>query len=76
MIVLPSVAGAMGVTVGHVPTMTEIHSGVVAITSADETQKYFISGGYAMIHPDSVVDISVAEAIKLEDVNIDVKTFF
>jgi F0F1-type ATP synthase epsilon subunit len=57
-VILPGAEGDYGVTAGHVPYVAQLKPGVLQIlhdetTTASETEKYFVAGGYAMTHPDS-----------------------
>ena len=49
--------GEYGVGANHVSTVVQLKPGVLQILheegSADEPEKYFVAGGYAMTHPDS-----------------------
>merc|ERR1719181_2302311 len=65
---LPGVTGEFGVTAGHTPICSQLVPGVVQIhTDAPEPEKYFVSGGYAMLHPSNHLDIATVEAFKLDD---------
>lgn len=64
-VILPGVEGEYGVTPGHVPYVAQLKPGVVQIMhedagSADAAEKYFVAGGYAFTHANSVtVSVSV-----------------
>ena len=68
---IPAVSGDFGVMPGHVPTVAQLRPGIVAIHSEldKDVTKYFVSGGFAVAHEDSTVDITVVEAAKLEDLD-------
>lgn len=36
-----------------------------------EVSKYFVSGGFAFVHPDSTADICAVEAVKVSDLDVD-----
>lgn len=64
-------AGEYGVTKGHSPIISELKAGVVQITHepGQAPEKYFVSGGFALTHANSVTDIAVVEAAKLDDID-------
>jgi F-type H+-transporting ATPase subunit delta len=68
---LPAVSGDFGVMPGHVPTISQLRPGVVAVhTEVDkDVQKYFVSGGFAFAHADSSVEIAAVEAVPIEDLD-------
>jgi len=77
MVILPGVDGFFGVMPSYVPTVAELKPGVVAIqeTSGGPLTKYFISGGFASVNKDSVLNVSTLEAAAVEDLDTDaVKT--
>jgi hypothetical protein len=58
-VILPGVEGEYGVTPGHVPYVAQLKPGVVQIlhdnsSSPDASEKYFVAGGYAFTHANSV----------------------
>jgi F-type H+-transporting ATPase subunit delta len=54
-VILPGVDGEYGVTVNHVPTVSQLKPGVVQVLfKTGEPEKYFIAGGFALTHPNSV----------------------
>jgi hypothetical protein len=56
-VILPGMGGEYGVTANHVPYVAQLKPGVLQILhdegSASDVEKYFVSGGYAITHPDS-----------------------
>ena len=71
MALIPAVSGDFGVMPGHVPTVAELRPGVVAVHKEldKEVEKYFISGGFAVAHADSTVEVTVVEAAKVDDLD-------
>jgi F0F1-type ATP synthase epsilon subunit len=63
---LPGVEGYFGVKANHVPTIAQLQPGVVELHDGAEISKYFVSGGFAFVHPNSVTDICVLEAATLD----------
>jgi F-type H+-transporting ATPase subunit delta len=70
MVTVPGVAREMGVLAQHVPTMTELRPGTVQIHyTPDKVERYFVSGGFVFVHPNSVMDIAAVEAVPLEQLD-------
>jgi len=71
MVLIPGVEGEYGVTAGHSPLVSELKPGVVQIIHEEgsEPEKYFVSGGFALTHPNSATDISAIEAVLVEDID-------
>eukprot|EP00339_Tiarina_fusa_P023993 CAMPEP_0117046392 /NCGR_PEP_ID=MMETSP0472-20121206/32082_1 /TAXON_ID=693140 ORGANISM="Tiarina fusus, Strain LIS" /NCGR_SAMPLE_ID=MMETSP0472 /ASSEMBLY_ACC=CAM_ASM_000603 /LENGTH=176 /DNA_ID=CAMNT_0004758735 /DNA_START=12 /DNA_END=542 /DNA_ORIENTATION=+ len=70
MAIIPGSDGIFGVLAGHVPTVTRLRPGTLSIYS-DETNAthWFVSSGFAVVHPDSRVDIQAIEAVKVDDLD-------
>ncbi|KAK9472439.1 ATP synthase subunit delta [Dipodascopsis tothii] len=65
---LPSVSGDLGVLANHVPVIEELKPGVVDIV--EETgaiKQFFVSGGFAVVQPGSLLSINAVEAYPAED---------
>ena len=67
-VVLPGMNGEYGVTAGHSMMVEELKPGVVQIIRGTDVEKYFVSGGFAFTEPEKT-DVSVMEAIKLDDMD-------
>jgi len=78
MVVVPGVIGEMGVLPGHLPLLTAIGMGDLAVHAHGKVRHFFVEGGYAEILPnkvsvlteqcDGVDEIDVADArAKLEE---------
>jgi F-type H+-transporting ATPase subunit delta len=65
-VVLPGVDGVFGIKANHVPLISQLKPGVVELVSGSESEKFFISGGFAFVHPNGVADICVLEAAPLD----------
>lgn len=48
------------------PTIAQLKPGVVELYDGTDSTKYFVSGGWAFVHPNSVTDICVLEAAPLD----------
>jgi F-type H+-transporting ATPase subunit delta len=54
-VVIPGESGEYGVTVNHVPIVSQLKPGVLQIVHSNaEVEKYFVAGGFALTHADSV----------------------
>lgn len=61
--------GVFGVKANHVPVISQLRPGLVELHSAGEVEKFFISGGWAFVHPNGVTDIQALEAVTLDQVD-------
>ena len=69
-VLLPGETGEYGVTVGHSPIISQLKPGVVTVIhTGGETEKFFVAGGFALTHANSVTDVSVTEAFPLADLD-------
>ncbi|KAG1471737.1 hypothetical protein G6F56_001954 [Rhizopus delemar] len=69
---LAATSGDMGVLANHVPTIEQLNPGIVEIVeSAEVTKKFFVSGGFATINPDSSLNINAVEASPLEEFSLE-----
>merc|ERR1712110_848489 len=67
---IPGAAGDFGILANHVPTVAAMKPGVVSVFEDENTiKKYFVSGGFACIHPSNVADIAAVEAVAIEDLD-------
>ena len=68
-VVLPGVDGYFGLKANHVPLISQLTPGIVELQNGTEVEKFFISGGFAFVHPNGVADICVLEAATLDQVD-------
>lgn len=66
MVIVPATTGQMGVLPGHVATIAELKPGVLSVHEGNDVTKYFVSGGFAFIHANSVADIIAVEAAPVD----------
>ncbi|KAJ1820023.1 delta subunit of the central stalk of mitochondrial F1F0 ATP synthase, atp16 [Coemansia sp. RSA 2671] len=66
---MSAVSGDLGILADHVPTIEQLKPGVIDIISDSGSAKYFVSGGFAIMNPNSVLNINAIEAFKLEDLD-------
>ncbi|XP_024993154.1 ATP synthase subunit delta', mitochondrial-like [Cynara cardunculus var. scolymus] len=69
MVIVPATTGQMGILPGHVPTIAELKPGLLSVHEGNEVKKYFISSGFAFVHPNSYADILAVEAVPLDKVD-------
>lgn len=63
---VPGVSGDMGILADHVPIVEQLKPGLVEVIEGTTSTKYFISGGFVSVLPDSKVSITTPEAFPLE----------
>ncbi|RDB24731.1 ATP synthase subunit delta, mitochondrial [Hypsizygus marmoreus] len=65
-------AGDMGILANHVPSIEALRPGVVeVIEAAGGSKKWFVSSGFATVHPNNKLTINVVEAAPLEDFSLE-----
>lgn len=69
MVIIPATTGQMGVLPGHVATIAELKPGVLSVHEGSDTTKYFVSGGFAFIHANSITDIVAVEAVPIDQLD-------
>ncbi|KAK2464302.1 hypothetical protein APHAL10511_003759 [Amanita phalloides] len=64
--------GDMGILANHVPSIEAVRPGVVeVIESNGSSKKFFVSGGFATVHPNNRLTINVIEAAPLENFSVE-----
>lgn len=58
--------GYFGVKANHLPYVAQLKPGVVELHNGAEIKKFFISGGFAFVHANSVTDVCVLEAATMD----------
>ena len=54
-VIIPGTEGEYGVTANHVPYVAQMKPGILTVMfDANESEKYFVAGGYAVTHANSV----------------------
>ena len=66
----------MGILAGHVPVVLELKPSVLTLVNGQEATKYFVSGGFAIVNPDSSLNINAVEAFTLDELDQDVIFFY
>ena len=58
----------MGVLANHVPSIEQLKPGLVeVIEESGGTKQFFLSGGFAVVQPGSLLSINAVEGFPLED---------
>ncbi|KAH9248692.1 ATP synthase F1, epsilon subunit [Batrachochytrium salamandrivorans] len=68
---LSSSDGDMGILASHVPTIAQLKPGVIEVFGNEKTIKYFVSGGFAVVNPDSSLNINAVEAVSVTDLDFE-----
>lgn len=64
---ISAATGDMGILANHVPSIEPLRPGVVeVIDSSNASKKWFVSGGFANVHPGNKLTINVVEAAPLD----------
>lgn len=71
MVILPGGDGMYAVMPSHVPTISELKPGVVSVqeVAGGPLSKYFVSGGFSSVTPDSKLNVTVLEAVEIDDLD-------
>lgn len=67
-VVMPTTTGEVGILPGHIPLVTEIQAGQIAVTKAGSTVNLAVSKGFAQCVGDKV-SILAEHAIKAADID-------
>ncbi|KAJ9161146.1 Epsilon subunit of F1F0-ATP synthase N-terminal [Coniochaeta hoffmannii] len=69
---IPAESGEMGVLANHVPSIEQLKPGLVeVIEEGGSSKQFFLSGGFAIVQPNSVLSINAVEGYSLEDFSAD-----
>lgn len=63
---LPLKSGQIGVLANHVPIVEQLVPGVVEVIEGTVCKKFFVSGGFAIVQPNSSLSITSVEAFPIE----------
>ncbi|KAF9134158.1 delta subunit of the central stalk of mitochondrial F1F0 ATP synthase, atp16 [Mortierella sp. 14UC] len=64
---IAAVSGDMGILASHVPSIEQLRPGVVEVIETAGTKKFFVSGGFVAMNPDSSLNINAVEAFPVEE---------
>ncbi|KLO14285.1 ATP-synthase delta-subunit [Schizopora paradoxa] len=68
---IAAATGDMGILANHVPSIEPLRPGVVEVIETGNSQKWFVSGGFATVHPNNKLTINAVEAAPLEDFSLE-----
>lgn len=74
LVTVPGLAGAFGVAPNHVPVLCEMQPGILSVffeksETAGKQVHYFVAGGFAIMHPNSAMEIACVEAVDMNDLD-------
>ncbi|KAF9387724.1 delta subunit of the central stalk of mitochondrial F1F0 ATP synthase, atp16 [Podila verticillata] len=64
---IAAVSGDMGILASHVSSIEQLRPGVIEVLEAAGSKKFFVSGGFATMNPDSSLNINAIEAFPVEE---------
>ena len=65
-------SGEMGILANHVPSIEQLKPGLIeVIEEAGSSKQFFLSGGFAVINPGSVLSINAVEGYPLDAFSIE-----
>ncbi|KAF8904413.1 ATP-synthase delta-subunit [Gymnopilus junonius] len=68
---IPAESGDMGILSNHVPSIEALRPGVVEVIESNGSQKFFVSSGFATVHPNNKLTINVVEGASLEEFSLE-----
>ncbi|KAJ6260986.1 LOW QUALITY PROTEIN: ATP synthase subunit [Drechslerella dactyloides] len=69
---IPAESGVMGVLANHVPSIEQLKAGVVdIIEEGGGSKQFFVSGGFAVVQPNSRLSINAVEAYTLDEFSVE-----
>ncbi|KAI3613426.1 hypothetical protein CBS9595_004259 [Malassezia furfur] len=64
---VPAVSGDLGILASHVPSIEALRPGLVeVIESSGSAKRFFVSSGFATIHPNNQLTVNAVEAYSLD----------
>ncbi|ESK96651.1 atp synthase delta mitochondrial [Moniliophthora roreri MCA 2997] len=64
--------GDMGILANHVPSIEPLRPGVIEVVESSGSKKWFVSGGFATVHPNNKLTINIVEGAPIEDFSAEV----
>ncbi|KIX01505.1 ATP synthase subunit delta, mitochondrial [Rhinocladiella mackenziei CBS 650.93] len=65
---IPAESGEMGILAQHVPSIEQLKPGLVEIIQeSGGSKQFFLSGGFAVVQPNSVLSINAVEGFPIEE---------
>ena len=59
-------SGDLGILASHVPSVEELRPGLLEVIDSAGSKKWFVSGGFATIHPNNRLTVNAVEAYTLD----------
>lgn len=74
LVTVPGSGGAFGIMPGHIPVLCELQPGIISVyyelaQTSGKQDHYFISGGFALVHPNSTMEVAGVDICKLDDLD-------
>ena len=82
---IQATSGDMGILAQHVPCIEQLRPGIIeifptisttsgsgSVSSSSSKLRYFTSGGFAIVHPDSHMTITAIEAVPVDQLDLEV----
>ena len=66
----PGALGQFEVLEGHIPFLTELHTGVLIVGMENQSQRYAITNGFLEVEPGGNVKVLVEKALLNSEVNV------
>ena len=67
MVTIPGTEGDMGVMAGHMPLISTLRPGVIAVSGGDE-QRFYVMGGFAEVNPGKLT-VLAEEAVPVAELD-------
>ncbi|KDN41412.1 putative ATP synthase delta chain precursor, mitochondrial [Tilletiaria anomala UBC 951] len=64
-------SGDMGILSAHVPSVESLKPGLLEVIESSGSKKFFVSGGFLVMHPNNKLTVNAIEAFPLEDFSPD-----
>eukprot|EP01111_Echinosteliopsis_oligospora_P009614 TRINITY_DN284_c0_g1_i1.p1 TRINITY_DN284_c0_g1~~TRINITY_DN284_c0_g1_i1.p1 ORF type:complete len:199 (-),score=67.34 TRINITY_DN284_c0_g1_i1:194-706(-) len=71
LLTVPGSAGVFGIAKDHVPTIAELQPGLVVVDEGGKKEKFFVSGGFAIVNTDKTCVVRAVEAVPLDQLDVD-----
>ncbi|KAK5941214.1 delta subunit of the central stalk of mitochondrial F1F0 ATP synthase, atp16 [Knufia obscura] len=69
---VPAESGEMGILAQHVPSIEQLRPGLIeVIEESGGSKQFFLSGGFAIVQPNSVLSINAVEGFPLEEFSME-----
>merc|ERR1719158_1026985 len=68
LVIVPASNGAFGIMKDHVPTIAQLDAGVMTVHNGSEEDKFFVSGGFAIVREDGA-EVCAVEAVRVDDLD-------